>query len=216
MPKNNKNTGRETPVPVKVLSAEQAQHLIEFMETGWTSNAEHCDSIRNTCMTLLMLDAGLRVGEVVQLEQADLYLAGVAVSTLTVRKEIAKGHQLRDVPLSWRIRAFVSDLESMVWCRVRTGERNFAFTGTRTRAHLTARQVQRIISTAGDICLGIPVHPHMLRHTFATQVMAKTNIRVVQQLLGHKSLQSTQIYTHPNSADLRKAIDSVHPKPNEQ
>jgi integrase/recombinase XerC len=49
----------------------------------------------------------------------------------------------------------------------------------------------------------------MLRHTFATNLMRTTNARVVQQLLGHKNLSSTQIYTHPNQQDLKKAIDSL-------
>lgn len=50
----------------------------------------------------------------------------------------------------------------------------------------------------------------MLRHTFATRLMQKTNIRVVQQLLGHKSLSSTQVYTHPNADDLQKAIENLN------
>ncbi|GAH96402.1 unnamed protein product, partial [marine sediment metagenome] len=56
------------------------------------------------------------------------------------------------------------------------------------------------------------IHPHILRHTFATRLMSKTSMRVVQELLGHKNLSSTQIYTHPNNADLQEAIDSLNEK----
>jgi len=53
------------------------------------------------------------------------------------------------------------------------------------------------------------IHPHVLRHTFATQLAKVTNIRVVQELLGHSSLESTQIYTHPDMNEAREAVNRL-------
>ncbi|GAI79438.1 unnamed protein product [marine sediment metagenome] len=74
---------------------------------------------------------------------------------------------------------------------------------------LTRRQVHRIISYAAISALGRSVHPHVLRHTFASKLMRVTNMRTVQELLGHKNLTSTQIYTHPNEQDKHKAIENM-------
>jgi len=53
------------------------------------------------------------------------------------------------------------------------------------------------------------IHPHTLRHTFATKLLEKSNIRVVQQVLGHKNLQSTMIYTHPSKNVILEAINEI-------
>jgi len=74
---------------------------------------------------------------------------------------------------------------------------------------LTTRQVERIIRTAALKSIGRPVHPHVLRHTFASKLMSVCNERIVQELLGHQSITSTQIYTHPNEDDKKKAIQDV-------
>ena len=84
-----------------------------------------------------------------------------------------------------------------------------SFYATDTQRPITTRQVERIILTASMKALNRPIHPHVLRHTFASRLMKRTNIRVVQQLLGHTSITSTQIYTHPDSDDLQKAINDI-------
>ena len=85
----------------------------------------------------------------------------------------------------------------------------YAFTTKNIDKPLSTRQVERIIRAAALKCLGRPVHPHALRHTFASRLMRKTNARIVQELLGHKNLSSTQIYTHPNGEDLKDAINQI-------
>jgi len=202
--------------PVKALSAKEADILTQFIRYDHTTAVEHIAAIRNQTIAVLMLDAGLRVGEVIQLVRNDLYMAAAAVQSLTVREDIAKGHRRRDVPMSLRLQLYIREMAEKIWYGVNGTDFAYAFRGSKPGSHITSRQVERIISKAGQVSLGFPVHPHMLRHTFATLLMAKTNIRVVQQLLGHQSLQSTQVYTHPNSVDLRNAIDSLHPSTDEQ
>ena len=73
---------------------------------------------------------------------------------------------------------------------------------------LSDKSFQNLIKKITLLAVGRPLSPHNLRHTFATNLCRVTNTRVVQELMGHANLQSTQVYTHPNKADLQKAIDS--------
>ncbi|MFC1945361.1 tyrosine-type recombinase/integrase, partial [Chloroflexota bacterium] len=76
---------------------------------------------------------------------------------------------------------------------------------------LIPRRVEKILDKYGAIT-GKKIHPHMLRHTFATHMLdGGADLRVVQELLGHVSLVSTQIYTHVSRAQARKIYNSAHP-----
>ena len=75
--------------------------------------------------------------------------------------------------------------------------------------HLSPRAVQYYLNSESYECLGFCIHPHTLRHTFGTRMMKRTNIRVVQELMGHKSITSTQVYTHPDHDDLNRAINGL-------
>lgn len=162
-------------------------------------------------MFLCMLDAGLRVGEVVQLKVTAFVFAGSPATALNVPAAIAKGGSERTIPLSDRLQAAI--VVMMKWWNpsdLPTFEA-YAFVPRKGGTALTSRQVQRIIFLTGKKAIGRKVHPHELRHTFATRLMRTTNSRVVQQLLGHKQLTSTQIYTHPNGDDLLAAIKTLNP-----
>ncbi len=156
-----------------------------------------------------MLDAGLRIGEVVQLRISDLYIGDHPVNNLVVRAEIAKTKKERIIPVSPRLVDALCEMVNHVWNYAHTKPRQWAFMGRSTVNHITVRAAQRMIERFSWISLDRKISPHMLRHTFATRLMVKTNIRVVQQLLGHSSLNSTQIYTHPNHDDLTKAIAEI-------
>lgn len=193
----------------KTLNVTECHQLLDILLCKAGTKKQFRRGIRNYTMAVLMLDAGLRVGEVVQLRPTDLFYGPCAVQSLHVRPEIAKNKTERIIPLSSRLKAAIEQLCSDVWYGSIGSDDRFAFYQKNTWQKLTTRQVERIIRRAALKAIGRPVHPHMLRHTFATRLMRKTNARVVQELLGHAHITTTQIYTHPNEDDKRQAIDEV-------
>jgi len=114
--------------------------------------------------------------------------------------------------MSQRLRKAIETINASHWLRLPAPTSGFAFYNGTNTEHLTTRQIERIIGNAGEKAFGRWINPHILRHTFASRLMRTVNSRVVQELLGHKHLASTQIYTHPNHQDLRNAIDSISTK----
>lgn len=193
----------------KTLTAEETEKLLYELLYGYRGGNPTHKQIRNHTIALLMLDAGLRVGEVVQLRISDLYFNCQPVTSITIRPEIAKNKTERTIPVSQRL---TEVLKNQFQPHEPHGEdwgNAFTFRQGNDWHHITTRQVERIIRQAAMKSLGRPIHPHVLRHTFASRLMRKTNVRVVQELLGHKHLTSTQVYTHPNGEDLKQAIDSI-------
>ncbi len=194
----------------KTLStAEQEQLLIALLQPKGLNHTTP-KSVRNHLFACLMLEAGLRVGEVVKLQMRDLYFNFKPVTSLIIRPEISKNHVERSIPMS---ELLIKSLEEFLnICEQLKSARDWVpvFGTTLDGRILTTRQVQNIINKAGWKALGRPVHPHMLRHTFASKLMRITDIRTVQELLGHSSITSTQIYTHPNEDDKSKAIAELN------
>lgn len=155
------------------------------------------------------LKAGLRIGELLQLTVGDVMIADQVTREILLRRETTKTRKQRWIPLNEELRQAIKNLikwkrakgEALYWedpllCN-RKGNRPYG-----------ARDYQRHLSAAGWKVLGRRIVPHDLRHTFATRLMRKGNIRAVQQLLGHENLNTTQLYTHPNRQDLKELIDS--------
>lgn len=165
---------------------------------------------RNYTLALVMLDTGCRVGELVQLRQDQFWFADAPVQALTIEKDQAKNKCERTIPTTIFLRAAIERMHRDWWMTDTTLGIRHAFYTTNSQYPITARQVQRIIRSASGTSIGREIHPHLLRHTFATRLMTRTSMRVVQQLLGHTSITSTQIYTHPNSSDYQKAIDALN------
>jgi len=163
-------------------------------------------------MALLMLDAGLRVGELIQLRQDQLWFADGPVKALVIEKDQAKSKRERTVPITTRLHDAIEGMHRNWWRHDSQVPGRPAFYYSAYHHALTVRQIQRIIKSASAKSIGREVHPHLLRHTFATRLMRTAPMRVVQELLGHSSIQSTQIYTHPNSADRQRAIDALNEK----
>jgi integrase len=186
---------------LKYIGTPKSQHWYDVKQTA-----------RNLLATLLMSDAGLRIGEVLSLRIGDLWNHEKPGPRKILTVQTEKSKLLREVPLTKRVQTAIVWMYHYGWAKNRrTSPELPAFSSHKGKVlePMTSRQLQRIIKQAGKEVLGRKVTPHMLRHTFATRLMKKNNIRVVQILLGHGSISSTQVYTHPSSEDCQNAIDSL-------
>ena len=193
----------------KTLTAEQCQLLLDALRNTDGTPKQVRRGIRNYTLALVMLDAGLRVSEVTGLKACDLIFKNLPVTSVVVRPEIAKNHKERSVPVSIRLSDAISQMFISHWSDHYKNLQHKAFVSPTSHKPLTTRQLRRIISLAAIAALGRSVHPHVLRHTFASKLMRVTNMRTVQELLGHSNIASTQIYTHPNEQDKHKAIEKM-------
>jgi len=190
----------------ETLTNDEAFKLIDCLMIGFGRPATKPKAVRNATIALLMLDAGLRVGEVVRLKPYDLFIGGKPVSQLYVSPDIAEKGCTRHIPLSTRLRIAVEQMQECWWGSSTANLPPSAFYTSSDFCSISIRQIERIISKSSLEAFGRKIHPHILRHTFATNLSRITSMRVVQDLLGHKQLSSTQIYLHPNSEDKLAAI----------
>lgn len=193
----------------KTIDTEQQTELLEALLRKGAPTKTFRKGVRNSLICCLMLDAGLRVGEVVKLKLSHLYFNGIPVKTLVLTSSITKNHKERTVPISARLAVSLRDYFSYWLLTDLVSPETFAFRSADNVTPITTRQVENIINTASQKAFGRNINPHMLRHTFASRLLRVTNMRTVQELLGHNHITSTQIYTHPNEDDKKKAIDDL-------
>ena len=159
---------------------------------------------RDRAVLLLLYGAGLRIAEALSLTGADLPLGEVLVVT-------GKGGKQRAVPLLPIVRAAVGDyLAKSPWPAQGSDP---LFRGARG-GNLSQGMIQKAVARA-RIVLGLPASatPHALRHSFATHLLgAGADLRSLQELLGHASLSSTQIYTKVDAATLLDVYRNAHPR----
>lgn len=183
---------------IETLTQAEAEQLLN-----------HCWNIETRLIFTLLLDAGLRVGELVKLELRDCYFNGEPVQSLTVRAETSKTKTERIIPLSSRLQAALKDYSrTLPDAGVRQGTRPL-LRRKGLNSPMNIRKVQRLVENASLETIGRQIHPHILRHTFATRLMKILDIRGVQQLLGHKAMSSTQIYCHPDADSMKTAIETA-------
>lgn len=153
--------------------------------------------IRDRCIVLLMLYAGLRLAEVEGLKRGAVDLVAREV------RVIGKGDKERVIPLHDRLREVLAE-----WIETTPGTRQDPLFDGYGGTALGRRAISDVIQHAGEAAgLSRRLSPHMLRHTFATRLLRKTgNLRVVQELLGHASVATTQIYTEVVRDDLARAV----------
>jgi integrase/recombinase XerC len=188
--------GRRLP---HALDVDQMARLLSMPATGPQGQ-------RDLAMMELLYSSGLRLAELVGLNLTDLDLEDRTVRVL------GKGSKARIMPVG---RQAVTALKA--WLRQRValapaGE-TAVFTSLRGR-RIGARAVQLIVARrarAQGIAVG--VHPHLFRHSFATHLLESSrDLRAVQELLGHASISSTQIYTHLDFQHLARIYESSHPR----
>lgn len=197
------------PKPIETLSVSETERLLNYLQFHSADDLHSKRRLRNWTMALLMVDAGLRVSEVCHLLISDLVLLDEPVKSLCIRSEIAKRSHERIIPLTPRTQTALVLCIKRLWPTEPVHTRLWAFWSCNPNRPISTRQVERIIKQNSLIAIAREIHPHILRHTFATRLMRVTNIRVVQELLGHKNLSSTQVYTHPNGEDLQNAIGAM-------
>jgi len=173
-------------------------------------NAAQSQSTRDYIMISLTLFTGLRCSEVIGLYIEDVAPFGDVSTVLTVPARISKNSKSREIPMNENTRQLLKLM--LEYKRAHSEDTyldSFLFISKYTHNHLSSRDFQRIVKTLSIQSIGRPITPHTLRHTFATRLLNHTNLRVIQELLGHSSIQTTQIYTHPNMSDARKAIVKI-------
>jgi integrase/recombinase XerC len=188
------------PLP-KALSVEAAQRLFD-------EKPEAPALVRDAAMFELLYSSGLRLGELISLNVDDGHL-DLAQGEVTVT---GKGSRTRTVPVGAKARDALK-----AWIITRSqlaapGERAL-FVGSRGRRIAQTVVGARLKAWAGQRGISEHVHPHMLRHSFATHVLQSSqDLRAVQELLGHASISTTQVYTHLDFQALAKVYDAAHPR----
>jgi len=153
-----------------------------------------------------MLDAGLRVGEIVKLAWADLQWLGKTKTILEVPATAAKGCHVRRLPLTpWLTTQIDSALANHYTPRGFMAS-NYLMSKTPTSNPLTVRSIERAVQALGRKSIGQRITPHTLRHTFATRLLEVSDLRCVQEALGHRRVNTTQIYTHTNPDRMHAAL----------
>jgi len=188
------------------LSVEQAQQLLEGLPAG--APPETPEGARDRAMFELLYSSGLRLAELIALDahdgRLDLRQAEVTVT--------GKGGKTRTVPVGARARDALR-----AWLKSRAllaaPQERALFVGARGR-RIAAGSVQaRLRAWARRRGLGASVHPHMLRHSFASHVLQSSqDLRAVQEMLGHASISTTQVYTHLDFQALARVYDAAHPR----
>ena len=185
----------------KALSVEAAQRLLDEKPSA-------AALVRDAAMFELLYSSGLRLGELIALNVDDGRL-DLAQGEVTVT---GKGSKTRTVPVGAKAREALK-----AWMASRAelaapGERAL-FVGGRGRRIAPTVVNARLRSWARRRGLGQRVHPHMLRHSFASHVLQSSqDLRAVQELLGHASISTTQVYTHLDFQALAKVYDAAHPR----
>ena len=183
----------------QALSADQAVQLVDIKEDDLLSLRDHA-------ILELFYSSGLRLAELVSLNFNTLDLAN---GTITVT---GKGNKTRIVPVgSHAIEAIKT------WLTARTSIADTeepALFITKQGKRITPRAIQyRLKEWSIKQGINSDVHPHMLRHSFATHVLQSSgDLRAVQEMLGHANISTTQVYTHLDFQHLAKIYDQAHPR----
>jgi integrase/recombinase XerC len=183
----------------KALSPDEAARLVTFP-------GDDPLAVRDRAMFELLYSSGLRLSELLSLTQEDVSFADATV------RVTGKGNKTRIVPVG---SPALQALQAWLPVREALPSRNNAALFLNQRGdRISARAVQSRLKTWG-VKQGLPghVHPHMLRHSFASHVLQSSgDLRAVQEMLGHASISTTQVYTHLDFQYLAKVYDQAHPR----
>ncbi|MBM3917444.1 MAG: site-specific tyrosine recombinase XerD [Sphingomonadales bacterium] len=192
--------GRKLP---EVLTIEEIDALLEAIDLNSPEGE------RNHAMLETLYSCGLRVSELIGLRFSDLYFDEGFI------RVIGKGNKERLVPISQQVETEIKayTAQSRAELNIQKGQEHFVFLNRRGAA-LTRVMIFTIIKQlAQKMRLNKQISPHTFRHSFATHLIeGGANLRAVQEMLGHESITTTEIYTHLDQRFLRKAILTHHPR----
>ena len=192
--------GRKLP---EVLSVEEIDQLIDAIDLSKP------EGHRNKAILETLYSCGLRVSELVNLRFEDLFF------TDGFLRITGKGNKQRLVPVSQtvekEINIYVENIRTQL--KIKTGNESYVFLNRRG-AKLTRNMIFTIIKNLSrSINLQKNISPHTFRHSFATHLLeGGANLRAIQEMLGHESIITTEIYTHLDQSFLKEAIISYHPR----
>lgn len=192
-----KNVKTNRPLP-EYLTVGQVQDLLDLFDLSTKKG------LRDRCIVELLYACGLRISECTNLKMKDIHLHDQYLRIL------GKGSKERMVP-------FYDDLKDLL-VRYLKEYRSFSsmndsvFIGLKEKP-ISSRSIQLLLEKKGrELQLPFSLHPHVLRHSFATHLLDNgADLRVVQSLLGHENLSTTQIYTHVSQDTLKRVIEESHP-----
>ena len=189
---------RNQPLP-KAIDADQMASMLDVNESDPLS-------VRDHAMMELFYSAGLRLSELVGLDLVDMDLKAGEV------RVVGKGNKQRLAPVGRKAKDAIHR-----WLDVRSNlvkEGETALFISRNGNRISTRQVQvRIKEWGKKHGISMPIHPHMLRHSFASHLLeSSSDLRAVQELLGHSDISTTQVYTHLDFQHLAHVYDKAHPR----
>ena len=181
----------------EVLSPENVEQLLNFKPANLVE-------IRDLAIVELMYSSGLRVSETVNINLSDFE------DNMSFLRVFGKGSKTRLVPLG---RFAINAIQNWLVERQKIATKTEALFLNSKGTRLSVRSVQIRLKKMA-VKQGLPpIHPHMLRHSFATHMLESSgDLRTIQELLGHSSLSTTQIYTKLDYQHLAKIYDQAHPR----
>lgn len=196
------NPRTESPIPV-FLPIDEMFRLLDSV------SADSLSDQRDRAILEMLYSAGLRVSELTAMNVQDV---NIDQSVIRVR---GKGNKERITPVGKKALAALKAYRECLGRQSGIGffENGPLFLNLRN-GRLTSRSVARILDKWAIKCsLSMPVFPHAMRHSFATHLLdSGADLRVVQELLGHKRLSTTQKYTHVSMDKLMEIYDKAHPR----
>lgn len=186
----------------QILSIQEIDALINAIDVSTS------EGVRNKAMLETLYSCGLRVSELIDLKLSSIYWKEEFV------KVTGKGNKERLVPISITALTQIKNyLNERILLPIKKGHEDFVFLNRRG-AKLSRQMIFIIINNlATEIGLNKAIGPHTFRHSFATHLLeGGANLRVIQEMLGHESILTTEIYTHVDVNFLRDTILSFHPR----
>ncbi len=192
---------RSSYLPV-VLSQSEINHLLNSMPTSSLLDK------RNKVMLELMYACGLRVSEVVDLKVDDLHLDAAFIHCK------GKGNKVRILPVTSHVvsllQAYLAHTREALITQCSS---DYVFVG-KNKERLNRQEVNTMIDVmVKQLAINARVTPHSFRHAFATHLLDQgADLRAIQELLGHASIATTQVYTHVSMEELKKTYHLAHPR----